>query len=282
MAHEVTAALITGVCTLAVGFFGGKALYNNISININGQEIPIDKQNYKKLYSDLEKENEELKMQLARKDTESQQSEQDYVNNIRLVIDSTEVGNAYRGLADNGELLLSVSAISDYIGKSIMWDSSQNTVFIGNSDSKVAKKVDLWNKPYLDFEHLETLYSNEEEHIIGTVFWHNDHVPSTIENNVKVKENYITYALDGKATLVSGILGIDTEEEDSQLQFEFTDQNDSVLYTSPKLTRLSPSVEFSVNTTNVLILKINIKMWSRRDLKERAYIQNLSMTTTDY
>lgn len=282
MAHEVTAALITGVCTLIVGFWGGKTLYNNLTININGQEVTIDKQDYKKLYSGLEKENKELRIQLAQKNTETQNSTPDFINNIRLVVDSAEVGNNYRGIAANGELLLSSSALGDYIGKTTTWDAAQNTIFIGNTDSKIAKKIELWNKPYLDFKHLETLYSDEKEHKIGTVFWYNDNVPYTIENNVYVKENYITYALDGKTSSVSGIMGIDSEAEDTQLQFEISDQNENILYTSPKLTRLSPSIEFSVNTPDVLVLKINMKMWSRTRLKDRAYLQDLSMVTTNY
>lgn len=95
MAHEVTVALLTGICTLAVGFYGGKALYNNLSININDQEVTVDKQDYKKLYSTLETENQELKIQLARNDVEKQQNKSDLIENIRLVIDLVEIGNSY-------------------------------------------------------------------------------------------------------------------------------------------------------------------------------------------
>lgn len=294
MAHEVTAALITGVCTLAVGFFGGKALYNNLSINIDGQEVTIDKQDYKKLYSGLEKENEELKTQLAQKDTENQQNRPEFINNIRLVIDSTEIGNVYRGLADNGELLLSASAISDYIGKPITWDISQNTIFIGDDDNKIAKEIPLWNTPYLEVADSEFLVLDEEDKSIGfkastNQYYGND----TINDDGKFEiTNYVIYPLNGKALQIKGSFGVDfsngasdtPNHDDVQVTFLITDSNNNIIYKSPILTKLSQEVDFITDVSGSLNVKLSVSCIEskRHSSSDICYIKNLTAVTTDY
>lgn len=279
MRHEIAGplvgAIVGAIATYAVGFLPQR---NTVyTLRKENNELLVEAQSVSNKQADLENENKELKRQLQEK--ENMQS--NFLENIHFVVDSAEIGTNYRGIVNNGELFLSTLALEDYFNKATNWDSSDNTIYVGDKSNKVAKEVALWNKPYLNVEKLKYFVTNEEKNSIGFCYEFSQGVKI---DDLYLVENSITYALDNKAQKVSGLLVADIDEDFVQLQFLiFGDDDSTPLYTSPILTKIAPTAPFSVDTTNKLKIKIAIKaLCPKNSIRDWGYIKDLTALSTDY
>lgn len=293
----IIAAIITGVCTLAVGFFGGSTINNNITVMAEGQSIKLNDKDVEQILSNSEEmknnveslkkevqekqsEIEKLQSEVQGKESDIENLKADVIKDISLVVNSVAVKGKYIGVAENGELLLSTTALSDYFGEPATWDANHKIVYIGDKSEKIAKEISLWDKPYKDIQYLQDLKNDIEKQRIGLTF--ND-TPYQKENDLIIKENFLTYSLNGKAQSISGAFVLDTNESNLQMQFFVYDQNGTELYVSPKLNEAAPLSPFIINTEGVLEVKILAQRKSTYvGANGKAYIENLTALTTDY
>lgn len=295
MKGTVVAALISGACSLIVGFCGGKMLVNNnITIYADGKNLSLNGKDVEELVSEneslnnrietlksdiQEKENEleNLQNEIQGKNENLENLKTDLIKNISLVVDSVEAKGKYTGVAKNGEILLSTTALGDYFGKNVTWDAQKNTVYVGDKGSKVAKEVGLWDKPYIDIGDASYFIGDVDEKMIGYEY-------RDLYNNNSPASNYITYALDGLAKQVSGSFSVDTSKTGDQIQFKVLNENNEILYTSPILTNMASTCDFTIDVSGCLKFTIEIELVTSSNNVHiiTNKITNLTVLTTNY
>jgi len=153
-----------------------------------------------------------------------------------------------------------LSALARALGKPSEFDSSTYTIHIGERTDKPYKEIAVWDKPMIDKQSDVTTNSEAKDDFIN--FYGYDEV------------KYVVYPTNGKAKEIKGTFvggGMDGK-------FNFYDENDNLLYTSPIISDSISGYDFSFQIKNISQIKIEAvggSYWY-------AQVKNLRLVSTDY
>lgn len=204
------------VSSAFIGVKWGKSNYN-FTIEVNGQSVKIDDKDIQNMMSEndqLRNEVSNLREEVEKKESEildfnsngkaSENIKTDIINDITLIVDSTEVTGRYIGVAKNGELLLSTKALEAFCEKSVTWDAQKNTVYVGDKSEKPAIEVKLWEKNRIGADKTQYFLSDPDNNAFGFALQFYYDLSERRENYYKT-DNYIVYPLNAKAKKLKAI-----------------------------------------------------------------------------
>lgn len=203
-----------------------------------------------------------------------------YFNNTKLVVDGNTViskdsyGNVLQPMSYNGTNYLPVRAVAEALGKSVTWDPKLNTIYIGKHDENTPS-IRLEDMNYLSYKAGYTYDDN-----VGFKAWNDEYDKandeSTSQHGIKYwmffggydnygakQPNSITteYLLNQKYKQFKGkyVLHYDSRNatQDTVLKV-FGD--DTLLYTSPVMKAGVLPVDFNIDVTGIIKLKIKLDM----------------------
>jgi prefoldin subunit 5 len=194
---------------------------------------------------------------------------------LTYIVDGVEKSPNKKAIVCNGELYLPAKYVTEAVGKNYTWDSAGKKIYISNTGEvvKPLKKVYLYKKPYVDstFKKLGIDDDESGNKLIGSWLDDND-------------TTYIIYALNGKATKLNASIGVGNDYENSSgdgyIKYTIYDENDNLLYTSPKVIATTEWQDINVDVTGKLQVKIVITSYG--DSPEWVNLRNLNVLTTDY
>ena len=197
--------------------------------------------------------------------------------NIRLVVDNTLIipkdanGVSVEPFISSGTTYLPVRAVAEALGKEVNWDGNTNTVYVGKWNDKPYKEMPVWDTPYLERENeVKTSVEGKDDFI-------DFHVGEATKGNV----GYVVYPTNGLAKEIKGtIIG-----SHGEVKFNFYDESDNLLYTSPLITKSISGYDFSFQVKNILQIKIEVVRtagFSGEAWSASPRIKNFRLVTTDY
>ena len=197
-------------------------------------------------------------------------------DNVKILIDGKEYqpkdvnGNAVEPFIYNGTTYLPVRAIANAFDKEVDWEAQTSTVTLGS------KNYDwLDQMGYVDYEYSAikncfypiatgTKASDGMKYDRGIAFELNDFLDyGTIENDDGTFECYerVSYLLNNNYKTLEGTLAFLGNENDDKASSVIKIYGDGKeLYTSPILAYGTKSTKFSIDVSNVKLLKIHVEI----------------------
>lgn len=169
-----------------------------------------------------------------------------YVDDVKIE-PQDEHGNPVEVFSYNGTTYLPVRALSKAFGKPIQWEGKTTSVYVGkHSGDKPA--VWLENMDYFDSEN-EPLKAAKDM---------KDNLGNTYEHALKARagDAYTVYKLNGQYSAISGTLFKTYENRSNGMVASLKIYGDDELLYSASITSGEDPVEFRVDLTGVLELKI--------------------------
>lgn len=184
-------------------------------------------------------------------------------NNIKVVIDGKQAdlkdvqGNAVDPFIIDGTTYLPVRAVANALDKAVSWDGATQTVYIGKNEE--IEQPSMWLKDLETFTGIVETKSVDEIDFGG--YEYNNRLT---DNTGDVYKNYwypisenTTYLLNYKYSKLKGTYYLNNYSKDyhhASRMLVYGD--DKLLYVSEKLTAGSKPIDFSVDVSNVGVLKI--------------------------
>lgn len=185
-------------------------------------------------------------------------------NDIKVVIDGKRAdlkdanGNTVEPFIVDGTTYLPVRAVANALDKAVSWDGETRTVYLGKNDD--IKQPSVWLKNLETFTESATAMSVDEIDFGG-----NNYNCYLTANTGKVFDNYwrcqspngVTYLLGYKYSKFNGTVYLTNGYKSWDHFGRYLVYGDNkLLYTSDDMTAGSMPCDFSVNVSNVNVLKI--------------------------
>ena len=170
-----------------------------------------------------------------------------YVDDVKIE-PQDEHGNPVEVFSYNGTTYLPVRALSKAFGKPIQWDGKTLSVYVGKHSS---------DKPAVWLENLDYFDSSDEA--LKAEKDMKDNLGNTYEHAFKCKtadDKYSVYKLNGQYSAISGVLFKTYESRSIGMVSGLKIYGDGELLYSASVTSGEDPVEFYVDLTGVLELKI--------------------------
>jgi hypothetical protein len=186
-----------------------------------------------------------------------------YFNNIKIYIDdelihpADSAGNTVEPFVYNETTYLPVRAVADALGKAVVWDETTNSVYLGkhNSDIPAANLADMDDFYSTNENRWQVFGGTGEKDNVGNMHEKGVKllVPSYIDGDVLDR----VFLLNQKYTRFTGNIAITYKDKNETGASGIKIYGDEkLLYTSPMMTAGSYPVDFSIDVTNVIQLKI--------------------------
>lgn len=174
-----------------------------------------------------------------------------YVDDVKLDVRDAN-GKSVEVFIYNGTTYLPVRAVSQALNKAVSWDGKTQSVYLGSHDSNIPvttlDKLDYFNTSNTD--HFTT-YTNKKD-VYGT----NYSVGMFLSSNSS-SGYWREYAINGMYSRMKGRVIISYNSKGTTTNRYFKIYGDGqLLYSSPSVTGSNPIVEFDVDISNVLTLRI--------------------------
>lgn len=173
----------------------------------------------------------------------------DVTGGVRIFVDDVQLSGA-EGFIYNGTTYLPVRKISDAVGKAVTWDGRTKSVYIGKHESSepavMLADLDYFNAKY-GFGHVKSIQDN-----LGMTY--HDAIDIVMGIGEYVFEEY---KLNGKYSKIKGRAILSYEDRNNSKKSWFKIYGDGkLIYTSPDFTGGVEPVDFEVDLSGVLELKI--------------------------
>ena len=172
---------------------------------------------------------------------------------VNIYVDDTKLnpkdanGNPVEAFIYNGTTYLPVRAVGEAVGKTVQWEGKTSSVYIGKHTS---------DKPAVWLENLDYFDSDGYKHLT-TKREMKDNLGNTYEHSLySYDDSYTVYRLNGQYSAISGIFfkTYDYRSNDRTASLKIYGDNE-LLYSASVTAGVDP-VEFYVDLTGVLELKI--------------------------
>lgn len=197
-------------------------------------------------------------------------------NDIKVVIDGKRAdlkdanGNTVEPFIVDGTTYLPVRAVANALDKAVSWDGATQTVYLGKNDE--IEQPSVWLKDLETFTETARTMSVDGVEFGGSAY--NNYLTA---NTGKVFDNCwssgspkgVTYLLGYKYSKFNGTVYL-TNSSKSMNEFGryLVYGDNKLLYTSDDMTAGSMPCDFSVNVSNVNVLKI---VYQQKDREEYSY-----------
>lgn len=196
-----------------------------------------------------------------------------FFNNIKIYVDDNKIepkdsqGNMVEPFIYNGTTYLPVRAVSNALGKNVEWDGKTSSVYIGkHKDNTSSQTGSMW-LDQLDYFNFQADKSSDSWSV-----WQSEKDKDSAGNNynhgIKYKMDsfsskntqYTEYLLNQKYKQFSGkfILHYDSRNENSDTYLKVYG-DDKLLYTSPVMRAGILPIDFNVDVSGVIKLKVQIE-----------------------
>lgn len=176
-----------------------------------------------------------------------------YVDDVKLnPVDSS--GRPVDVFVYNGTTYLPVRAVADAVGKPVYWDGKTSSVYLGKHDSSepsaMLKDLDYFNES-----------KNNGRNIVVTGESFKDNFGNSYTDYVSYEKNnssaWRDYKINGKYSSLKGTIVLNYDKRTTTNIGNFRVYGDNkLLYSSPSMTAGSDKVDFEVDVTGVLTLRI--------------------------
>lgn len=164
-------------------------------------------------------------------------------------------GNPVEAFVYNGTTYLPVRAVGEAVGKAVQWESKTSSVYIGSHRS---------DKPAVWLDELDYFDSNERP--LKARQDMKDNLGNTYEHAVTTRsyydDNYTTYKLNGQYSAISGTFFKTYEYRNDDRAHNLKIYGDGELLYSASVTSGVDPIDFYVDLTGVLELKICSNLWA--------------------
>jgi hypothetical protein len=213
-----------------------------------------------------------------------------WFNNIKIVVDGELIvpkdseGRVIEPFIIDGTAYLPVRAVGEALGKSVDWDGATNTVFLGGAD-KPATAVPVYSRQHIEYSPPGDFRARAE--YVGFRFCPNSYTKSAGQSEYEYNA-HVEYPLNGAAAKLTGTILAPRGGIGLSAVYTFSDESGRVLYKSPVMLGLTDPVDFEIDVSGCLTVRIELLM--RRDAPAPHWveyfndclIQDLMVTTTDY
>lgn len=177
-----------------------------------------------------------------------------YVDDVKLnTVDSK--GNTIEGFIYNGTTYLPVKAVASAVGKAVSWDGKTKSVYIGKHDSE--EPVIMLNMlDYFDCNHCFKNYTDVKDNL-GNIYNYG------IGGGSSYCNRWETYYINGKYSKMKGKYVLSYDRRSTEYESRFKVYGDGkLIYSSPVMTGGVHPIDFEIDLTGVLELKIEfIEAW---------------------
>lgn len=194
-----------------------------------------------------------------------------YFNNIKVVLNGTELtpkdanGNSVEPFVVNGTTYLPIRAVSEALGLAVEWDGTTQTVILGSNEK--TRQPSIWLK---DMNQLVNTWNSNSNGLKTSV---KDNLGNSYDNylyGANDKEG-ITYALNSQYSKFTGtfILREDKKSMSTIVRLAIY-LDDKLAYTSENVTAGTFPIDFTVNTTGAVRMRVAIQ----QDTGDGDFIDN--------
>ena len=212
-------------------------------------------------------------------------------NNIKLVIDGVLIepkdalGNSVDPFIYNGTTYLPVRAVAEAMDKTVSWDGSTSTVYVGGEVDKPAKEVTVFNRSYIENSNATNFRSYEDKgsSYVGFMLYGPDGVQ--ISPNRYTRSEFVVYPLNSAAKTFKGKFLPPENKSSAEAVYKIYDESGNVLYQSPIMLHSTNPIDIEIDVSNCLSLKIEITNVSSDNFlgsNNTLLIENPTIITTDY
>lgn len=191
-----------------------------------------------------------------------------YVDDIKLnPVDSA--GRPVEAFIYNGTTYLPVRAVADAVGKAVIWDGKTKSVYLGEHSSE---------EPAVMLHELDYFYKGRYEfEVVDDV---KDNLGNTYDIGLETANgtSYETYYINGKYSKIKGryVLGYDYRDTGVESKLKIYGDG-KLLYSSPVLTGGVHPIDFEVDLTGVLELKVESSNPTSLVSFTRTYLVNTGL-----
>lgn len=258
MKSTVKAALITGACTLVVGFFGGKSTINNIiTISADGQSIKLNDKDIQKMISEneeLRSDNQKYKNQVDQLISKIGQSDEELsevpaieFKDIGLSINGDEqpVNKIKSFVAVNGTQYISKEFVDALIDQDETVTIKNGMLYIGKIVAEKEKLTDQWVSDAVAMKIVDNAidsYGNNYSQVVYPLSKHNCKM---------------IFNVDGKYSMLKGTIAMEEKgNRDAKGYVEILADGISV-YKSPELNLMTSAFDFDIPINNATLLTVS-------------------------
>lgn len=185
-----------------------------------------------------------------------------FFNNIKIYIDGNQIqpkdaqGNVVEPFIMDGTTYLPIRAVSNAFAKSVQWDGKTNSVYIGKAPDETSsawlEEMDYFNRNIGETNKWRNWQISKDKDSTGASYDHGILGELYYDN-----EQYIEYLLNQKYKNFKGKIALhfDTRSTKEELKVQIYG-DDKLIYTSPTITGGVLPVDFNVDVTGVIKLKI--------------------------
>ena len=164
--------------------------------------------------------------------------------------DKSDIPDGKSAFIYDGTTYVPLRYIGESMGKQVTWDGNTKSIYINDDGSKredvYFAKTGYESVDYVKADSHVSIYLDDET---NDVYLYNGH-------NVSF-DGSITYNLNGLAKTIYGTIDTSETTEDScEGQVIFYDQDDNVIYESPKMRNSTDPISFEIPVSGVLQLKV--------------------------
>lgn len=172
-----------------------------------------------------------------------------YVDDVKVSsVDSS--GKSVEAFVYNGTTYLPIRAVANAVGKAVSWDGKTKSVYLGKHDSSVPAvmlhELDYFDKKGEKFKNIDDIKDN-----LGNIY------DKGIYSNYVYNTNWQTYYINGKYSRMKGKYILKYDDRDSKQENRFKVYGDgNLIYNSPSMTGGVHPIDFEIDLTGVLELKV--------------------------
>lgn len=208
--------------------------------------------------------------------------------NIKLVVDGVLVepkdadGNVVEPFIYDGTTYLPVRAVANAFDKSVEWDGENAKVVLDTKGENPQKELTLWNRSYSACSNPNQIYSKVDK-AIGYMIYEPKYEGEEISDNRYFRTDSLTYALNGKASRLSGEFyvsnGYGAESQEGVLKI--CNAGGKVLWTSPIMRKSTDPAVFDLSVANETEIKFVFETTSGGS-HNHLVIRNAKIMSSDY
>lgn len=217
-------------------------------------------------------------------------------DNIKIVIDGVEItpkdskGEAVEPFMYNGTTYLPVRAVSEAFGKTVTWDGQNKKIYISSNGEipKEPREVYLYKEQYLATNIAGRLHgedNNFNANVQKDIFFNRVNAGDTKVGDKYVKDYFVTYALNGKATSLIGRMGPYNNIGDTDIEVVFTILNEkgNILYQSQALKKGDNWINLNLDVKDAMEITFKATVSSSStDKYISPCFSDIRVLTTDY